>query len=258
MSKLFKSEQCIQANPCQLEVIEVHLPVAEFPPEEAWIDSAEAPEQEEIPEGKDSPEKLLAQAKAEADQILKEARREREAILAAAAAEAEQIKAESEQTGFEAGRVAGEAAVKRELAGHLENALALLNEAEMLRAERITSSEPELIRLAMAVAEKIVGIELRTDIDAIQAMIRAALQKVSGASRIKVRLHPDDLEWLTAEDGLHFDDVLNEPKPIVFEGDSAIKGGGCFIETEIGNVDARVKVQYERIMTELLKIGRLS
>jgi len=258
LSKVFKSEQCIQANPCQLEVIEVPLPVVAPVSREAWEDSLDTLEQVEHPVEEVSPEELLAAAKEQAEKILDQARVEKESILAAAVAEAEQIKAQSEQIGFEAGRAAGEAAVRKELAGHLENALALLNEAEMLRADRIVGSEQELLRLAVAIAEKIVGKELRTDSQAIQAMIRTALQKVAGAGRIKVRLHPDDLERLTAEDGLDFDEIFNEPKPIIFEADSAIKGGGCFVETEIGNVDARVKVQCERIVTELLKIGRLS
>jgi len=257
LSKVFKSEQCIQANPCQLEAIEIVLPVAEPAVDNAWDDSV-GPSGEEGFSEEESPEKLLAAAKAQAEKILEEARAEREALLAAATNEAQQIKAEAEQRGFEEGYAAGEAAVRKEWAGHLENALALLNEAEMLRADRIVGSEQELLRLAVAIAEKIVGKELRTDSQAIQAMIRTALQKVAGAGRIKVRLHPDDLERLTAEDGLDFDEIFNEPKPIIFEADSAIKGGGCFVETEIGNVDARVKVQCERIVTELLKIGRLT
>ena len=39
--------------------------------------------------------------------------------------------------------------------------------------------------------------------------------------------------------------------------DPGIGTGGCFIETELGNIDARLKTQLQLVLVELLKVGRL-
>lgn len=253
MSRVFKSEQCLEALPCKLEPAS---PVSPALPEIRV--SIEKSPPDDNSESKKLAEKMLTEARNQADALIQSARNEADKILAAANEEVARLKEETYRTAFEKAVNDGRETVKRQMTADLQKAAAILNEAEVIRTERIASSEPELLKLSVAIAQKIISHELKLDTSAIRGIISNALAKVTGATNIKIRIHPEDFEMLSAADALNFETVLGEPKPIHFEADPAIARGGCFIETEMGNVDARIQMQLETIVTELLKVGRLS
>jgi flagellar assembly protein FliH len=76
------------------------------------------------------------------------------------------------------------------------------------------------------------------------------------ANKITLRIHSDDLPVIR-ENLVLLQSAFNEPKPIEIKEDCGISKGSCFIETDHGNLDARIKSQLERIMTELLKVGQI-
>jgi flagellar assembly protein FliH len=106
------------------------------------------------------------------------------------------------------------------------------------------SFEKLVLDTACLVAEKIVKgkIEHKT---IIREVLHESLKKVLGANEITVRLSPSDYEELfEKEDDIALDDSFAKIK---FGKDERIEPGGCFVETEIGNVDARISSQFAEL-----------
>ena len=156
---------------------------------------------------------------------------------------------EAYKRGLEQGRSETEAAYRQEA----DNAVSALNAAiaEMIRVHRqdLAAMEAETVRLALAITKQVVG-DQRDKADAIRHVVNAAMEKVSNPRQLTLRLNPADIETVTqmkAELSLGDDpDMAFELQP-----DDTIGRGGCIIETQLGDVDARIEQQLSIIETML-------
>jgi flagellar assembly protein FliH len=108
--------------------------------------------------------------------------------------------------------------------------------------------EELVIVTAYEIAKKVVQreIEEKTIID---ENIKVAINKIIGANEVRLKLNPNDVDELTD----YSKGLLNNSSftKIKIEGDSKIERGGCLIETEIGNVDARISTQLMELKKQL-------
>ena len=221
----------------------------------------------------------LGDVRAEATAILDAATRQAAEIVAAAEAKAaalvegaaEQGHAEGFARGEEAGHVAGhtagteagraaaEASMGEQLtalADGWSNALeAILKAREVLHEE----ARRDLVRLAMAIAERVLGALPPHDPTVVTRQVEAAVGMLAGATRLRIRIHPDDRDLVEA----HFADVSSriaaaQDTDLVLEVDESIIRGGCIVSAGDGEVDARIDAQVSRIVKglfpELLEI----
>jgi flagellar assembly protein FliH len=140
---------------------------------------------------------------------------------------------------------------KKEAASLLEALAAMMKKIPQIERDIIEKSEEQIIKLAIAVAEKIIGQEITTRKEIIIDVLRSALRNVSETEGMKIRLNPLDFRYMmeVKKDFLQsFDGVRN----VVFEEDSSIRRGGAVIETMFGEVDARLESQLKEIKTALL------
>jgi len=79
--------------------------------------------------------------------------------------------------------------------------------------------------------------------------LKEAVRKILGANEILIKINPEDYKGISL-DGTHKDLERNFSK-IRFEQDNNIDPGGCLIETEVGNVDARIASQLDEISKQL-------
>jgi flagellar assembly protein FliH len=102
--------------------------------------------------------------------------------------------------------------------------------------------------ISTAIAEKIIKRELNKD-SIFQDTLHDTLPKIIGANKIVVKINPVELELLEKENRIE----VYEKKygHIKFEHDEKIEKGGCLIETDIGNVDARISSQINEIARQL-------
>jgi flagellar assembly protein FliH len=129
-----------------------------------------------------------------------------------------------------------------------ENVTEILSEFDKTVSEYDKTFEKIVINIALMIAEKIVQREILQG-PIIETILKDSLKKVIGSNRILVRLHPGDLEIINQDSGnLFVDDSFSKIK---FESDERIERGGCFIETEIGNVDARISSQFSEVKKQL-------
>lgn len=249
MSKVLKCRQWVEATPCRVKL----------PDPEDFLVRDNQPVNNDLTDnvGTDSKTKSLtpeATAQAEAAAILKEAKAEAERILCEARHQAEQLRAAARDSGVTEGRRAGLEEIRQELAGKLTKAGALLSKAETEREQRILASETEILKLAVAIAEKILQAELELRPEKRLEMVKSALARFSGATEYKIRVNPADLQYLDVN-RLHT--MFAPPKTVELLADSALEIGDCLIETELGNIDLRLRKQLELILNELIKVERL-
>jgi flagellar assembly protein FliH len=140
---------------------------------------------------------------------------------------------------------------KKEAITAMEAIAVMTNRIPMIRKEIIEKSEEQIVKLAVAIAEKILNQEITTRKEIILDVLKGALKNVSETEGMKIRLNPLDFRYMmeVKKDFLQsFDGVRN----IVFEEDSSIRKGGAVIETMFGEVDARLENQLKEIKIALL------
>lgn len=118
------------------------------------------------------------------------------------------------------------------------------NLVEMARAERhklIETAEPELVRLAMGIAERVLHQQIALDRGVVVEMAKVAIARLVERESVTVRINPGDLERMRQ----HRDEFLNsgEIKHLRFVEDQRVDRGGVLVETDGGTIDARLGTQ---------------
>jgi flagellar biosynthesis/type III secretory pathway protein FliH len=151
---------------------------------------------------------------------------------------------DGERKGHEMGEQAGLASAMQKMDSLLTVGHKLISELGDLHRKTCCDVESDLVQLALAVARKIVGHEVSIGPEAVGRIIRQALDRVEHAGRITIKLNPADLELL-AEIKPQLLSGLPEAGRAAFEADAGIARGGCLIETDGGEVDARIERQFK-------------
>jgi flagellar assembly protein FliH len=192
----------------------------------------------------------------EADAIIDGAQRDAEALLTDAhararsmiddaGARAEQIAENARRAAHEAGHAAGTQQAEREMSELLAT---MRNLIEMARAERhkiIESAEPELVKLAMGIAERVLHQQIALDRNVVVEMAKVAISRLIERDSVTVRVNPADLERMRE----HREDVLamGDVKNVRIIEDQRVDRGGVVVETDAGSVDARVQTQLAEV-----------
>lgn len=97
---------------------------------------------------------------------------------------------------------------------------------------------PHVLKLALELARAIMGREVAST-SVIEHSLQQALQQLHLATRVTVRLHPDDLAYVQAQQT-----EPSEQVPVLtFIADPAIDRGGCYLQSDRGDIDARLATQ---------------
>jgi flagellar assembly protein FliH len=154
------------------------------------------------------------------------------------------------ERGFAAGEQAGREAASKELESTRRALGALIDELGALRATIPADYENDLITVAFAVAERIVGAELPRQSQATAAYIRDAAAALGRADRIVIKVHPSDLERLTREVRT-LEPPTGRESVLRFEADPRLRPGECMAETTRQSVDARTSSQLDAIERQI-------
>jgi flagellar assembly protein FliH len=118
---------------------------------------------------------------------------------------------------------------------------AALREMGAMRKKEVACLEAETLRLAMAIAKKIVGWETAHGPVILHA-IRKAMEKVTEPQPLTLKVNPADIDTVNR---LNADQELSGrcDHRISIAADDRVAPGGCIIETPFGDVDARIDRQ---------------
>lgn len=159
---------------------------------------------------------------------------------------AEKTKLQAYNEGFEKGKRDGLESVK----GKFESALKFLNEAisevERAKKELLLRTEREAVELSLAIARMIVHNEVKINREVILNVINAALKKVVDRKKIRIRVASADFQFLN-DNKTHISGLEEDFEKVTFEEDKSIMKGGCIIETNLGDIDARIEKQLQAV-----------
>jgi flagellar biosynthesis/type III secretory pathway protein FliH len=156
--------------------------------------------------------------------------------------ELERARQEGYRSGFHRGRTEGTEETLRQVRASRD---LLIRVAEEFKADRdalLRSLEEEMVRLALAIAERVVGEVAGRDRELVLLTVREALRRAQGEGSVMVRVNPADLETVR-RDRECFRDALDGIEKIDFVADRRVGPGGCIVETASMRLDARVEAQ---------------
>lgn len=189
-----------------------------------------------------------------ARQCVEQAEREAADLLADARREADRLRREAVDEGRRQGRFEAQEELRAEMSHSLAAAPSTWQHvaAGLQRAhqEWLARWEHDAVKLACAIAARLVRRELQVQPDIPVELVREALELAAGRPRLRLIVHSRDLALLN--DQLR---VLVGALPgscsVELSADDAIEPGGCRVVTDLGEIDQQWSTQLARITDEL-------
>jgi len=232
---------------------------------ERMISSARAEAENIVREAQDA---AFAEVKRKTDesQVIKEkAEEEAERILADARVKAGEIENEVRQSldaerkeardqGMEEGRQSGYGEGKAEVERLIERTQVVLERAQDKRGEILSETEKQIIDLVLLIARKVIKVISENQRNVIISNVIQALRKVKAKGNVIIRVNMADLK-LATEHKQEFIKLMEGAKSVQVVEDSSVDSGGCIIETDFGEIDARISSQLAEMENRILEIS---
>ncbi len=183
----------------------------------------------------------------DAASIVEQARQRADELVRAAASQSKALQHDAYEEGRTAGYADGVAAARAELAEALAVVQYAGREAKAIRDTLLSGAEREMIELVIDAAGRIIGERVANDPDLVIQTVQRALEHAGSQNVVRVRVHTDDLQTLTAS----VDEQYGATLPFEVLGDNSVSVGGCVIDTDSGEIDARLDVQLDEIASIL-------
>lgn len=159
---------------------------------------------------------------------------------------AREIEQKAYAKGFARGEKAGIESGNEKIKSVVNSINQGLSELIKIRQDIYLETEQEVVKLSMEVARKIVCNEIRVNKDTVVNVVKEAIKKVEGNERVKVKLSCKDFQFIKSVKPAIIDKITNI-KNVGFEMDESTPDGGCIIETESGDIDARIEKQFQAV-----------
>jgi flagellar assembly protein FliH len=186
----------------------------------------------------------------QANQCLTRVRIDAAHIVAQARSESDAIRRQAAEAGCQAALEE----VERMVAEKTAPALAALRQAvaELQSAKQAWLShwEAAAVRLAAAIAEKVIRRELRGQPQITLALVRESLELAAGSPNINLQMNPEDYQALGGQVRALMA-AMSALGSAEVTPDAAIGRGGCRLQTRFGTIDQQIESQLKRIEEEL-------
>lgn len=156
--------------------------------------------------------------------------------------EEEQAKATGYKIGFDQGR-------EEALAEYTE----LINQANQLvdaatedYHRMIEKHEEAIIQLAIASAEKIIGLQIKEDSAVFSKIVKKAVEELKDHSHVTIYVHPDDYPILIKQKE-ELEQLLEDGEIISIYINQQLHPGDCSIKHPFGQIDVGIDSQLEQI-----------
>jgi len=98
----------------------------------------------------------------------------------------------------------------------------------------------------LAIARQVICQEVAFNRDIVVCVAREALAKVEDPGRIKIKMSPSDLQFIK-ETRSQLSNMIENIDNVTLEAAENIQNGGCIIETDLGEIDARIEKQLQAV-----------
>jgi flagellar assembly protein FliH len=159
------------------------------------------------------------------------------------------------QSAYHQGHAAGEAAGAERAAQRLDPVFAglsgMIQELSGTRKRFRMEAEGDTVRLAVAIARRVLHRELATDPEAILGLVKAAFEKLNARETHRLLISPADAAVLQEHRSR-----LDLPQGLEIHADASLTEGSVIFETSRGDLDASVGTQLleiERGLADVMK-----
>ncbi len=190
-------------------------------------------------------EQLIENASADAQALIRDAQERALSLIEEADRRVAEIEAAAKREGFDQGVSDGRAAAQAEMDEMLETMRGLIEMARIERHKIIEGAEPEIVRLSVAIAERILTKHLALEPNAVIEMTRSAIARLVSRETVTVRVNPADIEVMRE----HRDQLMamNDIDNLRIIEDQRVDRGGVLLETEAGTIDAKISTQLREV-----------
>jgi flagellar biosynthesis/type III secretory pathway protein FliH len=190
----------------------------------------------------------------QANDYLGTVRTEAAKIVQQAHQQAEQVRRQAEIEG----RKAAEAAIERVLDERVGKRMStllpalekLLAELNNTKAQLLERWEQSSLRVATAIAQRIIRREVAHDPQITLELIADMLRLAAGMTEITLRISPTDYENLGTQI-TRLANTVGHLAPSAVVADEDVSPGGCLVRTKFGEIDGQIESQLKRIEEEL-------
>ena len=149
---------------------------------------------------------------------------------------------DAHSAGVREGEAAGRARAAAELQPVMEKLARAIEELAAMRPRLRRDAERDTIRLALAIARRVLRREISIDPEALRGLVLAALEKLQLQEVVRVRVHPSHAAAVA--ECLR---KLSSAAQVEVAGDGSREPGTVIFETERGTLDASVDAQLQEI-----------
>ena len=153
---------------------------------------------------------------------------------------------ERAQAAYRTGLQEGDTAARQQLGAQADAALSRLartiEEIAGLRQRFRHEAEAEVVKLAIAIARRVLHRELTVDADALLGIVKAALERLDSRELHSLRIHPGSAAALR-----QLLDRMGLPARVEVIADPALERGAVIFETARGAMDASIETQLSEI-----------
>jgi flagellar assembly protein FliH len=197
---------------------------------------------------------LRRQAEEDVERIRSEAAQISEQTIRDSQNKADEIREEAKKAGYGEGREEGWKEGREEAERVIERLHIILSKSIEKRFDILKDSEAQVIHLILQIARKVVKVISENQKNIVINNTIQALQKLKNKSDVVIRVNLADLNLVTE----HTKDIINmieNVKSITVMEDSTVDRGGCVIETDFGEIDARIAAQLREIEERILELS---
>jgi len=218
----------------------------------AIVQAAQQAAEEEKQRGADEAASVKASAQGEAETILADARQKAEELETETRKNLDNERKEAFDQGKEAGRLEGYADGQVEVERLIQRTQTVLERAQDKRGDILAETEQEIVNLVLLITRKVVKVISENQREVIVSNVVQALRKVRDRGNIIIRVNLADLK-LATEHTKNFIQMMEGVKSLQVAEDSSVDPGGCVIETDFGEIDARISSQLAEMESKILE-----
>ncbi len=140
---------------------------------------------------------LLETARTEAMDIINSAQEDADYIRNQVLEESKGIREKANSQGYADGLKKAQQDIEADRQMAIDQSQQILEEARRTKIELLSSMEPDMVRLVLAIAKKVIVAELTIQPEAIVDMLRQAIANLDDPDKLRVYVNPADIPLLT-------------------------------------------------------------
>ncbi len=217
------------------------------------IQDAEERAFREVKEKNDQAQAAKQKAEEEAESVVNEAQKKADTMIREAEAKTEQVMEAARKQGYKEGHEEGFEAGKAEVQRLIEQLHSIISRAIEKRNQIIDESESQIINLVLQISKKVIKVISENQKNVVINNVIQSLRKLKSRGDVIIRVNLEDVQ-LTSDHVKDFMRMVENVKSITVLEDSTVDKGGCIIETDFGQIDARISSQFSEIEEKILEL----